>query len=94
MVSTWSSRDPCEFGQILGLPDHHLDALSHSLVLQQDEQLAQSPRRTLCALPVTPCFLRTHTLAAVEEKNKGDLAWRKMSFTQQMFLLFLGGPRE
>lgn len=47
MVSTWSSRDPCEFGQVLGLPDHHLDALSHSLVLQQDEQLAQSPRHTV-----------------------------------------------
>ena len=59
---TWSSWDPCELGQILSLSDHHLDALCQRLILQQDEELAQSPRHTHRAFPVTQRFLRTHTL--------------------------------
>lgn len=45
-VFTWRSRDPCEFEEILSLADHHLNALGQRLILQQDEQLSQSPWRT------------------------------------------------
>lgn len=76
LVSTWSSWDPCELGQILSLSDHHLDALGQRLVLQQDEQLAQCPWRTHRALPATERFLRTHALRRAkprEEHKMGEL---------------------
>lgn len=53
LIFTWSSWDPRELGQVLSLSDHHLDALGERLVLQQDEQLAQSTWCTHRALPVT-----------------------------------------
>lgn len=72
VVFTWSSWDPCKLGQILSLSNHHLDALGQCLVLQQDEQLPQSPWHTHRALPAAQRFLRTHTLRVERTERRRD----------------------
>lgn len=46
LILTWTSWDPGELGQVLGLPDHHFDPLGQNLVLQQDQELSQISGRT------------------------------------------------
>lgn len=94
---TWSSWDPRELGQTLSFSDHHLDALGQRLVLQQDEQLAQSPRRTDGTLPVTQRFLGARTLSGGNEGENTQRERGRWFFFQSAdvpFIVFGGKLRE
>lgn len=95
-IFTWSSWDPRELGQTLSFSDHHLDALGQRLVLQQDEELAQSPRRTDGTLPVTQRFLGARTLSG---GNEGENTQRErervfLSISRCSLHRFRGGTKK
>ena len=68
---TWCPWHAREFGQVLGLADHDLDAVGRRLVLEQDEELAEGSWGADGHPPTAQGFLGTHALKRREERREG-----------------------